>query len=99
MCASSGGTWSPAQCPIPTRFAVCTSTPPSTRTYAYGVDAAALLKSTCPAESFQTLFVPDVGGEGGEGGAAGSAGSAGSAGTAGSAGGAGAAGGDEDAGT
>lgn len=95
-CASSGGTWSEAQCPTKMRFAVCTSTLPSTRSYAYSTEAAASLMGTCPIESFETLFVEPVGGEGGEGGAAGSAGAAG---TAGSAGAAGSAGGDEDAGT
>lgn len=95
MCANSGGTWSATQCPIQERWAVCTATAPSTRTYAYSVEAAATLESTCPAKSFNRLKTP----MGGEGGAGGSAGSAGAAGTAGSAGAAGSAGGDEDAGT
>jgi hypothetical protein len=94
-CASSGGTWSAAQCPIAERWAVCTATLPSTRTYAYSVEAAATMEGTCPMGSFNRLKTPMAG----EGGAGGSAGAAGAAGAAGSAGSGGSAGGDEDAGT
>lgn len=94
-CTSSGGVWSATQCPIPMRFAVCTWNPPVTRTYAYTVEAATALESTCPMGKLMPIEQPEAG-EGGEGGMGGSGGAAGTMGGMGGTG--GIAGGDEDAG-
>jgi hypothetical protein len=84
-CASSGGTWSAAQCPVALRFAVCASSPPATRSYAYSMDAATALQGTCAADKYSTIE-QETAGAGGEGGAGGYSGTGGTGGAAGSAG-------------